>query len=235
MSIQNIEGIRRRIQNNKGVAKHIPGFVCIGAGNTNNSISSHYAIDKHNLYAYSYSNDVSDKFGAGYNGDDSTRNYYITEDFYNTYIEPETSMTKTLQEEYIDRAPKYMELMGLRIGSKVKVTHKVESKTNGWPNFWIGIMDERVGIESTILNIHKDGDVQLTGNCWFPYFALLPSIPTIKVPDNFPLDSRDYEVKFNEDASISVGCQRISYESLEQIYKDATSVKEQLKLLQWLG
>ena len=123
--------------------------------------------------------------------------------------------------DYQTAAKAYFELTGLKVGSKVRVTHKVKDRAHGWPNSWAGKMDNFIGkeytVEHLILNQVSLYDKATYNSYNFPFFVL--EVITDGLPKNIPVG--DYEAKFNVDKSIVINGVRIPFETLKAIYETA--------------
>lgn len=218
MNINHIEKLRELVTENLNTNKR-HGYVCIGYGSSNPSLSTYFNIDKDDLWALR-----SDcVFTKNWSGSDRSTIYYVTEEFYNKYIELNDMTPET---KYLKQAEGYFDLMGIKRNSRVKVTHKVDSYANGWGSSWREEMDNFVGNEGYVEEI-TDGEVFICG--WaFPFYVISPAPMPIKMPDSIRI-SPSYEVVFRADASIEVGCQIIPFDTLTAIYKAAKSVEDQIK------
>jgi hypothetical protein len=214
-TLLNLPELQERISN---ANQDRAGYICLGYGSNDNPFGSYYNIDWNDLWATGM-----DGFRKSFAGNSPNYRYYVTEEFYNTNIKPETPMTPT--ELYLKQSD----------GSTVRVIAKAGDKERGWKNNWPRGFDKYVGQEVTVIDTldhnmafgvrvkFADGN---TGP--LPFFVLYPVSDPIKVPEPIRISS-EYEVKFKADASIEVGCQTISYEKLMEIVEAVESVKKQIK------
>ena len=76
---------------------------------------------------------------------------------------------------------------GINIGDTVKVLRKAQSKEMGWPTIWDPSMDKMIGNEYTVVEI-GDGEYQLDGLYWFPFFVLEKIKPVKPAHEFKPFD-----------------------------------------------
>lgn len=129
--------------------------------------------------------------------------------------------------QYIKAEAEFIKLFGIRKGSKVIILRQCKSREVGWNNSWDTPMNDYIGKEVKVERICDNGTGIMVNpfvgakndfDYKFPFFALQP-VPRENV--TIKLDSGDYTAIINFDGSIQVGCQSISFETLEKIYKTA--------------
>jgi hypothetical protein len=112
-----------------------------------------------------------------------------------------------------------IELMGLKEGDKVYVTHAATRGEMGWSDSWNQNMDGYVGKEHEVQEI-SDGGVYLGWN--FPIFVIRKVIKqpvTVKLTDN-------YDAVIDHMGTTKVGCQTIPFDKLEEVYNIASAQRE---------
>lgn len=101
----------------------------------------------------------------------------------------------------------WCKLLGVTVGTKVKITRSAASGEQGWDNTWPG--DSRVGKVCTIDRISTDGSgsgIHMEEGNWYPYFILEPTDAVMEVKLS---GSSPREVIF-EDGSVKCGCCTLS-------------------------
>lgn len=81
---------------------------------------------------------------------------------------------------YAEKQQKWINKHNIKVGDKVRITRKAESRENGWNACWVSSMDKNVkktGIITTIDN-HKISNIGIRvyidghNECWYPYHVL---------------------------------------------------------------
>ena len=126
----------------------------------------------------------------------------------------------------------FIKATDLKVGDTVRVTRVAKSLEFGWDNSWITAMNASVGKTFTVRTIN-DGTsgIQLedSDECNYPFFVL-EKVESNPLPAAMRINaSGDYTARFNADGSINVGCQRISFETLTEIYQKAEKVNAHIK------
>jgi galactose mutarotase-like enzyme len=122
--------------------------------------------------------------------------------------------------KYIKAQLAFQELTGLKKGSKVRIIAQAVNRQYGWSANWHPDMTAAVndGKEYEVTYMADAHGVQV--NDWnYPFFCLEV---VDALPNEIKLDSGDYTALINNDGSIKVGCQNISYATLKQIFEAAT-------------
>jgi len=118
---------------------------------------------------------------------------------------------------------------GIEVGDTVKVLRKAQGHELGWDNTWTNAMDafiDKICVVKYIGNSGIHGYNQELDNWYlFPFFVLelVKKAPKLPAPIRI---SPQYKAEFKEDGSIAVGCQRLSFDMIENIYLTAKEVKE---------
>lgn len=114
---------------------------------------------------------------------------------------------------------------GIEVGDTVKVLRKAKDKENGWGINWHTGMTSFIGDEHVVRSINDLGIVMKDSSYAFPFFVLERIKKGKKLP--YPVRiSSEYKAMFREDGGIDVGCQRLSFDKLEEIYLTAKGVKD---------
>jgi hypothetical protein len=117
---------------------------------------------------------------------------------------------------------------GIKKGDTVKVLRAAEDHEMGWKNAWIKSMNACIGKEYEVKKVSQDEEFYLGGVGWVPFFVLEKTGDCKSLPASIPLnDDEEYFAEFMEDGNISVGCQNISWKTLEKIYEAAKSTREE--------
>jgi len=113
-----------------------------------------------------------------------------------------------LQEAYMSM----QNACGIKKGDTVKVLYAAETRVMGWQNSWTSEMDNNIGKELVVYEVDGYG-LNLEG-LGYPFFVLQKiksGVENIKISD-------EYEAIIQEDAGIKVGCQKVSFDKIEEIY-----------------
>ncbi len=139
-------------------------------------------------------------------------------------------LSKQTTKEIMDKKTVYnslaksaFDLMDLKIGDTVRITSSATSYQFGWSNTWSKSMEDCVGKEFEVKYLPKNGQLSL-GLYHYPFFVieLVKRAPVL--PDPIKI-SDDYNATFSKDGTVSVGCQKVSFETLTKIYETAKSLR----------
>jgi len=129
---------------------------------------------------------------------------------------------KTTEEVYKTLHKVIIEETGLKVGDTVEVFRKAKSYELGWPNSWVSSMDYVVGELCEISKIDFQGVRFKDHSFQYPIYVLekvKEPAPTFKLSD-------EYEAVIQEDGSVKVGCQDISFDLLTRIYTAAIDMRD---------
>lgn len=76
---------------------------------------------------------------------------------------------------YVERQSKWLADNNVKVGDKVRVVRKAQSREDGWGNAWVEDMDDWVGKVFKVDRIYSDDGIRLVdSHSWwvFPYFVL---------------------------------------------------------------
>lgn len=120
----------------------------------------------------------------------------------------------------------FVKATNLKVGDTVKVLRTAKTDEFGWDNAWVSSMNACVGKQFTVYSVDGDGiGLDDGSHCSYPFFVLEKQ-KSNPMPTPIPLNSSGgYKASFNADRSINVGCQKISFETLERIYTAAQGIK----------
>ncbi len=139
-------------------------------------------------------------------------------------------LSKQTTKEIMDKKTVYnslaksaFDLMDLKIGDTVKITTSATSYQFGWSNTWCKGMEDCVGKEFEVIYLPIKGQLSLNFYS-FPFFVieLVKRAPVL--PDPIKI-SDSYNATFSKDGTVSVGCQKVSFETLTKIYETAKSLR----------
>lgn len=221
MDIQNIEELHKRIEDNKGKYEQ-KGFIYLGHGAVP-SLRKRHGLDYDVLHSSPYTGPdklVSNKWS----GNDPDKKYYVTEHFYNTNIKEQTIMTPT--QNYREAQEAFIKMSGLKKGTKVRIRSKAKDNQYGWNAVWCVYMDDFVdnGKIYTVDYVNGSHGVKVFDEPYnWPFFCLEIVNEEVKVR----LDSGEYDAVISDDGSgsVQVGCQKISYKTLKEIFDAATLLR----------
>jgi hypothetical protein len=125
------------------------------------------------------------------------------------------------REKYKAAQKAWVEMTGIKVGDYVQVCRMPEDDEYGWGAGISPRMESYVSEEDTykVTEIHEHHGLYINSEYYFPFFVLEPA--KVDLPDPIELESGQYEASFNPDGSIEVGCQKISFKTLEMIYETA--------------
>ena len=123
---------------------------------------------------------------------------------------------KLTNELYDKLQETFIKQTGIKVGDTVKVTRVAETGEMGWDVYW---NDEMKGnVTQKITEIRGNGNgFRLEDGYVYPFFVL--EVVKNPLPKDIPLSG--YDVKFLDNGVIKVGCETISFDKLEKIYKTA--------------
>lgn len=127
------------------------------------------------------------------------------------------------KEIYNQLAEQAFKLLDIKVGDIVKVTGKVEPYLFGWSNTWSLNMDKFIGQEQEVKTLPRNGQLNL-GGYNYPFFVI-EIVRRGKVLPEPIVVSDSYNAVFNQDGSVNVGCQKVSFETLTKIYETAKSLR----------
>lgn len=130
--------------------------------------------------------------------------------------------TQEQRKKYTETQDSFIELTGLKKGSKVKIVSNASDHQYGWNAVWNQCMNKYINdgkeYEVDYVNGSYGININTNGDMWsFPFFVL----QVVESNEEVPLDSGDYKAIIENDGSITVGCQKIKYETLKLIYDKA--------------
>lgn len=133
------------------------------------------------------------------------------------------------EEQYKEAHNAFVEEYKLKAGDTIKILRSAKSHEMGWGPVWNKkYMDPMVGQEYKVCDINKYNGIQVDNEghtkYWFPWFVVE------KTKDEFsPIVIKnitsDYDASIQEDGSVKVGCQTVTFEKLEQLFKAASKIK----------
>jgi hypothetical protein len=124
---------------------------------------------------------------------------------------------------YQELATVAFEKLNLKVGDTVRVNGVAKRGQFGWRNTWTGAMDKLVDNTYVLDFLPKGGQVHVEGFN-VPFFVIEVVSRAKVLPDPVRI-SADYDATFKQDGSVSVGCQNVSFATLEQIYNTAKSLR----------
>lgn len=134
------------------------------------------------------------------------------------YVEPLKETNMTLEDAYLT----LHNACGIEVGDTVKVLRKAETDEMGWNNSWTTSMNKSIGKEFKVLrDANKRGfEISDSFGLSYPFFVL----ELVKKAEK-PIKAGDYDVEFNDNGSIKVGYQTVSFKVIKAIYKKAKEKK----------
>jgi len=117
---------------------------------------------------------------------------------------------------YTAVAEAFIKSLGLKEGDKVKILRGSFDGELGWPNSWEPSMNEVVGTIQTIQRITKGFELTFEDiGMAFPAFI----VDNTNLPSSIPLGDSGYDVTFDPNGTVRVGCQTISREKVLELAK----------------
>jgi hypothetical protein len=112
---------------------------------------------------------------------------------------------------------------GIEVGDTVRVSHRVQTHDLGWTNSWIPeYMDPFIGKEGVVTKVDPSSGVEV--HSWnFPAHAV-ELVSKKRTPINIKLNSQ-YTAIVDPDGTVSVGCQTIPFEAVEEVWAAIQSMK----------
>jgi hypothetical protein len=113
---------------------------------------------------------------------------------------------------------------GLEVGDAVKVAFAVPSRSMGWGGDWsTSYMEGAVDNVYRVEDVDSEGCMQLSyrdsdGDSYYFPVHCLEKVDQSELPEVGPdIVIYDYQVKFLEDGSLTIGCINVSYEEVRTI------------------
>lgn len=133
------------------------------------------------------------------------------------------------EDKFIKAALAFVEMADIKVGSKLKLVKVLDGWEYGWPNSWTCNMFQLddIGKVFTVSKITSRGELNFVESSYgYPFFAF--EVVEKEIPEPIYINNEDsYKAKFKGNGDITVGCQDITFEKLEEIYNTAKKVKEQ--------
>lgn len=126
------------------------------------------------------------------------------------------------REQYLTIATPMVKAMELKEGDIVRVTRKASSGELGWDNCWTESMNASIGLELEVRDGEDTGPgIALSDGYWHPIFILekIKESSKITIKNVTP----DYDAVINTNGTIMVGCQKVDFKKLEELYNLAKS------------
>jgi hypothetical protein len=120
-----------------------------------------------------------------------------------------------------------LEALNIKVGDTVKVCFAVPSHHGDWKNSWVGEMNQCIGKIGTVTQISPLTGVELSfpdggAKYDFPAFALKQK----QIPNSYVKLNKEYKATVNFNTNqVEVGCQKIDFAQVEELYKVMKSKK----------
>ena len=195
MKLTNIERLKTLIKD----SIHHPvreGYVCIGYGSNNNSLRNVYGIEPQGIYAWAYEGYMDN----GYNGSDSKRVYYITENLYNNHVL--RSLSNSIEQAIAlkGKTVSYIDGHGKEHVFVVDTWDVVQHQTLEGIN-----TNKVIDADGYSVNVHFDNHRFSAPVC----ILTVVETATLKITE-------DYEAVISK-GKVQVGCQTIDIETVRKI------------------